>query len=79
MERKKYDCIQRGYTTEVLREIKRLRYFDDTDIQFYGKETLQGVNLLKKKKVVNLTEMRRLTIGLAAIEITIKQRTGGAI
>ncbi|OGP53053.1 MAG: hypothetical protein A2Y65_07565 [Deltaproteobacteria bacterium RBG_13_52_11] len=79
VKRETYDCIRRGYTPEVLREIKGLRYFDDSDILFYWKETLQGVNLLKKKKVVNLTEMRRLTIGLVAIEMAIKERMGGEI
>ena len=79
MRRETYECIRRGYTPEVLREIKGLRYFDDGDIQFYRQETLQGLSLLKKKKIVNLIELRRLTIGLIAIEVTIKQRIGGEI
>ncbi len=77
MRRTTYNCMNRGYQKEILREIKGLRYFDDSDILFYWKETLQGVNRLKKKKIVNLTEMRRLTIGLAAIEQAIRQRLGG--
>jgi hypothetical protein len=79
MRRETYECIRRGYTPEVQREIKGLRYFDDADIQFYLQETLDGLGLLKKKKVVNLVEMRRLAIGLIAIEVTIKQRIGGEI
>jgi hypothetical protein len=63
----------------VLREIKGLRFFDDSDIRFYWQEILQGLSLLKKKKIVNLIEMRRLTIGLIAIELTVRQRTGGEI
>jgi len=77
VRRTTYNCMNRGYQKEILREIKGLRYFDDSDILFYWKETLQGVNRLKKKKIVNLTEMRRLTIGLAAIERAIRQRLGG--
>jgi hypothetical protein len=69
--------MNRGYQKEILREIKGLRYFDDSDILLYWKETLQGVNRLKKKKIVNLTEIRRLIIGLAAIEQAIRQRLGG--
>jgi hypothetical protein len=79
MRRETYDCIRRGYTPEVLREIKGLRFFDDADIRFYLQETLQGLSLLKKKKVINLVEMRRLAIGLIAIEVTIKQRMGSEI
>jgi hypothetical protein len=79
VRRETYDCMRRGYTPEVLREIKGLRYFDDADIQFYWQEILQGLSLLKKKKVINLVEMRRLAIGLIAIEVTIKQRMGGEI
>jgi hypothetical protein len=79
MRRETYECIRRGYTPEVLREIKGLRYFDDADIQFYWQETLQGFSLLKKKKVINLVEMRRLAIGLIAIELTVRQRMGGEI
>ena len=77
MRRETYECIRRGYTPEVLREIKGLGFFDDADIRFYWHETLEGLSLLKKKKVVNLVEMRRLAIGLIAIEVTIKQRIGG--
>jgi hypothetical protein len=76
MRRETYECIRRGYTPEVLREIKGLRYFDDADIRFYLQETLQGLGLLKKQKVVNLIEMRRLAIGLIAIELTVRQRMG---
>lgn len=79
LRRETYDCIRRGYTPEVLREVKGLHYFDDADIRFYLQETLEGLSLLKQKKVVNLIEMRRLTIGLIAIEVTIKQRIGGEI
>lgn len=79
MRKETYECIRRGYTPEVLREVKGLRFFDDADIQFYWKEILEGVSLLKSKKVVNLIEMRRLAIGLIAIEVTIKQRIGGEI
>lgn len=79
MRRETYNCIRRGYTPEVLREIKGLRYFDDADIRFYWQETLQGLSLLKKKKVVNLVEMRRLAIGLIAIELTVRQRRGAEI
>ncbi len=79
MRRETYDCIRRGYTPEVLREIKGLRFFDDADIRFYLQETLQGFSLLKKKKLVNLVEMRRLAIGLIAIELTVRQRMGGEI
>ena len=79
MRRETYDCIRRGYTPEVLREIKGLRYFDDADIQFYQQETLEGLSLLKKKKIVNLIEMRRLAIGLIAKELTVRQRIGGEI
>jgi hypothetical protein len=79
MKRETYDCIRRGYTPEVLREIKGLRFFDDADIRFYLQETLQGLSLLKRKKVINLVEMRRLAIGLIAIEVTIKQRMGSEI
>jgi hypothetical protein len=79
VRRETYDCIRRGYTPEVLREIKGLRFFDDADIRFYRQETLEGLSLLKKKKIVNLIEMRRLTIGLIAIDVTIKQRIGGEI
>ncbi len=79
MRRKTYACIRRGYTPEVLREVKGLRFFDDADIEFYQQETLEGVSLLKKKKVVNLVEMRRLAIGLIAIEVTIKQRMGSEL
>jgi hypothetical protein len=79
VRRETYECIRRGYTPEVLREIKGLRYFDDADIQFYWKETLEDVKLLKKKKVVNLVEMRRLAIGLIAIGLTVRQRMGGEI
>jgi len=74
VRRETYDCIRRGYTPEVLREIKGLRFFDDADIRFYWQETLQGLSLLKKKKIVNLIEMRRLAIGLIAIELTVRQR-----
>jgi hypothetical protein len=77
MRRETYDCIRRGYTPEVLREIKGLRFFDDADIRFYLQETLEGFSLLKKKKIVNLVEMRRLAIGLIAIELTVRQRIGG--
>ena len=79
MRRETYECIRRGYTPEVLREIKGLRFFDDADIRFYLQETLEGLGLLKKKKIVNLIEMRRLTIDLIAIEVTIKQRMGSEI
>ncbi|MCJ7546977.1 MAG: hypothetical protein MUP30_09180 [Deltaproteobacteria bacterium] len=79
MRRETYDCIRRGYTPEVLREIKGLRFFDDADIRFYLQETLEGLSLLKNKKVVNLVEMRRLAIGLIAIELTVRQRIGGEI
>jgi hypothetical protein len=79
VRRETYECIRRGYTPEVLREIKGLRFFDDADIRFYRQETLQGLSLLKKKKIVNLVEMRRLAIGLIAIEVTIKERIGGEI
>jgi hypothetical protein len=79
VRRETYNCIRRGYTPEVLREIKGLRYFDDADIQFYWQETLQGLSLLKEKKIVNLIEMRRLAIGLIAIELTVRQRMGGEI
>jgi hypothetical protein len=79
MRRETYECIRRGYTPEVLREIKGLRYFDEADIRFYRQETLQGFNLLKKKKVINIVEMRRLAIGLIAIELTVRQRMGSEI
>jgi len=79
VRRETYDCIRRGYTPEVLREVKGLRFFDDADIQFYQQETLEGLSLLKKKKIVNLIEMRRLAIGLIAIELTVRQRIGGEI
>jgi hypothetical protein len=79
MRRETYECIRRGYTPEVLREIKSLRFFDDADIRFYLQETLEGLSLLKTKKIVNLVEMRRLAIGLIAIEVTIKERIGGEI
>lgn len=79
MRRETYECIRRGYTPEVLREIRGLRFFDDADIRFYWQESLQGLSLLKKQKVVNLVEMRRLTIGLIAIEVTIKQRLGSEL
>jgi hypothetical protein len=79
VRRATYNCMSRAYAKEILREIKGLRYFDDTDIMFYRQETLQGVNLLKKKKIVNLTEMRRLAIGLVAIEQAIRERMGGEI
>jgi hypothetical protein len=79
VRRATYDCMNRGYPKEILREIKGLRYFDDSDIMFYRQETLRGVNLLKKKKIVNLTEMRRLAIGLVAVEQAIRQRLGGEI
>jgi hypothetical protein len=71
--------MNRAYAKEILREIKGLRYFDDTDIMFYRQETLRGVKLLKKKKIVNLTEMRRLAIGLVAVEQAIRERMGGEI
>jgi hypothetical protein len=38
---------------------------------------MKGIRLLKKKKVVNLTEMRRLYISLVAAEMTIKERMSG--
>jgi hypothetical protein len=38
----------------------------------YWKETPQGINLLKEKKIVNLTEMRRPPLGLVSIEQVIK-------
>ncbi|RLB06502.1 MAG: hypothetical protein DRG50_05495 [Deltaproteobacteria bacterium] len=79
MRKETYNCLSMGYGKEILREIKGLRYFDDADILFYWKETLKGVNLLKRKKVVNLTEMRRLYIGLVAIEMAIRERMGGGI
>ncbi len=79
MRKETYECIRRGYTPEILREIKGLRFFDDADIRFYLQETLQGFSLLKKKKLVNLVEMRRLAIGLIAIELTVRQRMGGEI
>jgi hypothetical protein len=79
VRRETYECIRRGYTPEVLREIKGLRFFDDSDIRFYLQETVEGLGLLKKKRIVNLVEMRRLTIDLIAIEVTIKQRMGGEI
>jgi hypothetical protein len=79
VRRETYNCIRRGYTPEVLREIKGLRFFDDADIRFYLQETLEGLSLLKKKKVINLVEMRRLAIGLIAIELTVRQRIGGEI
>ncbi|UCC66200.1 MAG: hypothetical protein JSW32_04745 [Deltaproteobacteria bacterium] len=74
-----YECLGRGYGKEILREIKGLHYFDDADILFHWKETQRGVNLLKRKKVVNLTEMRRLSIGLMAIEMTIRERMGRGV
>ncbi len=79
VRRETYDCMRRGYTPEVMREIKGLRFFDDADIRFYLQETLQGFSLLKKKKLVNLVEMRRIAIGLIAIELTVRQRMGGEI
>ncbi len=79
MRRETYDCIRRVYTPEVLREIKGLRFFDDADIRFYWQETLERFSLLKKKKVINLVEMRRLAIGLIAIELTVRQRMGGEV
>ena len=79
MRRETYDCIRRGYAPEVLREIKGLRFFDDADIRFYWQETIQGLSLLKKKKIVNLVEMRRIAIDLIAIELTVRQRMGGEI
>jgi len=79
VRRETYDCIRRGYTPEVLREIKGLRFFDDGDIRFYLQETLKGLSLLKQKKVINLVEMRRLAIGLIAIELTVRQRMGSEI
>ena len=79
MRRETYECIRRGYTPEVLREIKGLRFFDDSDIRFYLQETVEGLRILKKKRIVNLVQMRRLTIDLIAIEVTIKQRMGGEI
>ncbi len=79
MRRETYECIRRGYAPEVLREIKGLRFFDDADIRFYWQETLEGLGLLKKKRVINLVEMRRLAIGLIAIELTVRQRMGGKI
>ena len=77
MRRNIHNCLINGYEREILREIKGLHYFDDTDILFYWKETLKGIRLLKKKKVVNLTEMRRLYISLVAAEMTIKERMSG--
>ena len=71
--------MYKGNQKEILREIKGLCYFDDSDIMFYWQETLRGVTLLKKKKIVNLTEMRRLAIGLVAIEQAMKQGLGGEI
>jgi hypothetical protein len=79
VRRATYDCMNRAYAKEILREIKGLRYFDDSDIMFYRQETLRGVNLLKQKKIVNLTEMRRFAIGLVAIEQAIRERMGGEI
>jgi hypothetical protein len=79
VRRETYECIRRGYTPEVLREIKGLRFFDDSDIRFYLQETVEGLRILKKKRIVNLVQMRRLTIDLIAIEVTIKQRMGGEI
>ncbi|MBW2038803.1 MAG: hypothetical protein JRI46_04290 [Deltaproteobacteria bacterium] len=79
MRRETHECLSRGYGKEILREIKGLQYFDDADILFYWKETLKGANLLKRKRVVNLTEMRRLYIGLVAIEMAIRERMGGEV
>ncbi len=79
MRRETYTCLKRGYEKEILREIKGLHYFDDSDILFYWKDTLKGVNLRKMKKVVNLTEMRRFYIGLVAIEMAIRERMGGEV
>jgi hypothetical protein len=79
VRRATYDCMNRGYAKEVLREIEGLRYFDDADIMFYKEETRRGLARLKQKKIVNITEMRRLTIGLVAVEQAIRQRLGGEI
>jgi len=77
LRRNIHNCLNNGYGREILREIKALHYLDDTDILFYWKEILKGIRLLKKKKVVNLTEMRRLYISLVAAEMTIKERMSG--
>lgn len=74
VKKETHNCLGRGYSKEVAREIRGLEYFDETDLLFYWKETLKGIMLLKRRKVVNLTDIRRLYIGLVAIEITIRER-----
>lgn len=69
-----YDCIRRGYTPEVLREIRGLRYFDDAEVQYYCKALEEWFFACKGAKVVNLTEVRRVIIGLIAVEVTMKER-----
>ncbi len=77
MRKETYECIQRGYAEAILRELKGLRYFDDAEVLYYWHETVNGINNLKKQQVVNLVQMRRLAIGLVAIEATVKQRREG--
>ena len=77
MKGETHNSLSRGYGKEILRQLRGLEYFDDTDLLFYWKDTSKGVNLLKIRKVVNLTEIRRLYIGLVAIEMTIRERMSG--
>jgi hypothetical protein len=70
-------CLGKAYPKEVLRAVKSLEFFDESDLLFYWKDTLKGISLRKKQKVVSLTEMRHLYIGLLAIEITMRERLKG--
>jgi len=74
MQKETHNSLSLGYRKEVQREIRGFEYFDDSDLLFYWKDTLKAINLLKQKKIVNITEIRHLYIGLVAIETTIRER-----
>lgn len=66
----------RGYAKEIEREERKLFYFEDAEVLFLWHEVLGAIERLRREKVVDLLQMRRLLLSLVAIERRIKERSG---
>lgn len=59
---------------EIMKKVRELENFGPTDICFLKGEVERGIQVLKKKRVIPLMEIRGLYIGLIAIKVVEKER-----
>ncbi|RLA95474.1 MAG: hypothetical protein DRG69_03465 [Deltaproteobacteria bacterium] len=76
LRRETHELLLRGYGKEIEREVRKLLYFEDAEVVFLWHEVLGAIERLRRERVVDLAQMRRLLLSLVAIERRIKERSG---